>query len=338
MSGVIQPGEREQHSYKPGKTRLLGKVKRCTSKVKTRSLSSFLRRTPSSSDLEDSNKMSRQLASKTQAGKDRSPKGLMSGSPFNRPEVHEISSVHSSDASFRNRSLLSGGHDFPNDKSPSEHEFLPNKTGVSVLNISDPTQVFPDESGLVVPPQDAGDSLQGPSTVTSSTKGDTAAKTNESPRDSTTNIDQSKQDSSSNPNIIIDTSLNVLRDSDAPDQVPTMESSQDSYDQTKDEEGNEPDTIGYKPSDYKNYSWNEEQRVNLHKLHGCDLAFLPLMPSKEGSLDSEIMKIYHRCANAKDRFIREACNVVSYANRHKFFLHHEWYEWDYFNISDSTFS
>ena len=126
MSGVIHSGETELHSNKPGKTRLLGKVKRYTSKVKTRLLSSFSRRTLSSSDSEDSNKMSRQLASKTQLGKDRSPKGLMSGSPFNKPNVHEISSVHSSEASFRTWSLISGRFDPPTNKSPSQHEFLPN--------------------------------------------------------------------------------------------------------------------------------------------------------------------------------------------------------------------
>ena len=120
MSGVIQPGETERHSYKPGKTRLFGKVKRYTSKVKTRLLSSFSRQTLSSSDSEDSNEMSRQIASKTQAGKDRSPKGLMSGSPFNKPDAHEISSVHSSDASFRNRSLLSGRYGTHSDASVSQ--------------------------------------------------------------------------------------------------------------------------------------------------------------------------------------------------------------------------
>ena len=109
--------------------------------------------------------------------------------------------------------------------------------------------------------------------------------------------------------------MNVPRDSNAPDQVPTMESSQDADDQTKDEEENELDTIVHKPSDYKNYSWNEEQRVNCHKLYGCDLAFLPLVPSKEGSLDSEIMKIYHHHANHKDQFIREPCQMVNLANQ-----------------------
>ena len=125
---------------------------------------------------------------------------------------------------IRTRSLLSGGCDLPTNKSPSQHEFLPNavESGLSGLNVSDPTREFQDKSGLIVPPQDTGDLIQGPSTVTSSTKGDTAAKTNESPRDPTTNIDQSKQDSSSSPNIIIDTSLNVPRDSDAPDQVLMM--------------------------------------------------------------------------------------------------------------------
>ena len=143
MSGVIQPGKTELHSNKPGKTRLFGKVKRYTSKVKTKLLSSFSRRGLSGSDSEDSNEMSRQLASKTQAGKDRSPKGLMSGSPFNKPDVHEISSVHSSDASFRTRSLslLSGRHDHSDDKSPSQCKFLPNKveSGLLGLNVSNPT-------------------------------------------------------------------------------------------------------------------------------------------------------------------------------------------------------
>ena len=141
MSGVIQPGETELHSNKPGKTRLLGKVRRYTSKVKTRLLSSFSRQTLLSSDWEDSNKMSRQLASKMQPGKDWSPKGLMSGSPFNKPNVHEILSVHSSEASFRTRSSLSGGFGPLTNESPSEHEFLPNavESGLSGLNVSDPT-------------------------------------------------------------------------------------------------------------------------------------------------------------------------------------------------------
>ena len=94
MSGAIQSGETEIHSNKPGKTKVLGKLKRYTNQVKTKLLSSFSKRTLSSSDSEDSNEMSRQLSSKTPAGKDRSPKGLMSGSPFNQPNVHEISSVH----------------------------------------------------------------------------------------------------------------------------------------------------------------------------------------------------------------------------------------------------
>ena len=127
MSGAIQSGETEIHSNKPGKTKVLGKLKRYTNQVKTKLLSSFSKRTLSSSDSEDSNEMSRQLASKTPAGKDRSPKGLMSGSPFNKPNVHEISSVHSSDASFRARSLLSGRYDTHSDASVSQSNFLPNK-------------------------------------------------------------------------------------------------------------------------------------------------------------------------------------------------------------------
>ena len=126
MSGAIQSGETEMHSNKPGKTKALGTFKRYTNRVKTRLLSSFSRRTLSSSDSEDSNKMSRQLASKTPAGKDRSPKGLMSGRPFNQPNVHEISSVHSSAASFRARSLLSGRCGTRSDASVSQSKFLPN--------------------------------------------------------------------------------------------------------------------------------------------------------------------------------------------------------------------
>ena len=128
--------------------------KRYTNQVKTKLLSSFSKRTLSRSDSEDSNEMSRQLASKTPAGKDRSPKGLMSGSPFNQPIVHEISSVHASDASFRARSLLSGRFSSRNDSSVSQTKFLPNKveSGLSGLNMSDPTREFVDKSGLIVPP------------------------------------------------------------------------------------------------------------------------------------------------------------------------------------------
>ena len=164
------------------------------------------------------NEMSRQLASKTPAGKDRSPKGLMSGSPFNQPNVHEISSVHSSEASFRARSLLSGRIGTPSDASISQSKFLPNmvESGLSGLNMSDPTREFADESGLVVPPQDTCDLLQGPSPVTSPPKGDKIPKTNESQRDSTSSNDQSQQDSS-----IIDTSANVPHDSDVPDKTPS---------------------------------------------------------------------------------------------------------------------
>ena len=334
MSGVIQPGETEPHSNEPGKTRPFGKVKRCTSKVKTKLLSSFSRRTLLSSDSEDSNEMSRQLASKTHAGKDRSPKGLMSGSPFNNRNVHEILSVHSSDASFRTWSSLSGRCDLLTNKSPSQHECLPNKTGVTGLNTSDPTLTFQDESGLIVPPQDTGDSLQGPSTVTSSSKGDTASKTDKSRRDSTSNVDQSQQDSSSSPNIIIDTSSNVPHDSDVHNQVPTSLSNQDSESQTKDEGVNEPDSFIYRP-DYSDYAWDEKTRMHYYKLYGYDLAFLPLIPSEDDALDSEILKTYHLHADRKDIFIREVTLLVNQANKHKHFLCHEWYKWDHFHIEDT---
>ena len=41
MSGAIQSGETEIHSNKPGKTKVLGKLKRYTNQVKTKLLSSF---------------------------------------------------------------------------------------------------------------------------------------------------------------------------------------------------------------------------------------------------------------------------------------------------------
>ena len=152
--------------------------------------------------------MSRQLASaKTQAGKDRSPKGF-SGSPFKLNPNKMSSSVHSSDASFRTRSLLSGRCDPLSDTTCSQQDCLPNavESGLLGLDVTNPTQSFHDRSGSVVPPQNTGDSLGGPATVTSSPKGDTIPKTNQSQRDSSPKTDQSQQDTSSSPNIVLCTS------------------------------------------------------------------------------------------------------------------------------------
>ena len=91
----------------------------------------------------------------------------------------------------------------------------------------------------------------------------------------------------------------------------------------------------FKPSNYSDCSWDEKTRLSCYKQCGHDLAFLPLTPSKEGTLDSELMKIYHRHIDHKDQFICEACQMVNRANRDKHFLCHEWHEWDHVNLEDS---
>ena len=160
----------------------------------TRLRSSLSRQEPLSGNSEDSSEMSSQLASpKTQTARNRSPKGF-SGSPF-KSNLNKISwSVHSSDASFGGQSLISAKHDSLGNTIYSEQDYLPNAVeGTSGLYVTDPTQSFHDRSGLVVPPRNTGDSLGGPATVTSSPKGDTVPKTNQSQRDSSSNIDQSQQ-------------------------------------------------------------------------------------------------------------------------------------------------
>ena len=139
---------------------------------------------------------------------DASGKGSESqGFPF-KSDVNEMSSsVHLSDASFRAKSLISGTLDSLANTTHSDTACFPNAIeGASGIKMMDTTRSFEDESGPVMPPQDTGDSLGGPKTVTSSPKSDTVPKTNQSQRDSSPNIDQSQQDSSSSPNTVVDTS------------------------------------------------------------------------------------------------------------------------------------
>ena len=75
--------------------------------------------------------------------------------------------------------------------------------------------------------------------------------------------------------------------------------------------------------------------MHYYKLCGCDFAFLPLIPSKDDTLDSEILKTYHLHADRKDIFICEVTLLVNQANKHEHFLCHEWYKWDHFHIEDT---
>ena len=194
MSGVIQPDETETHSNQSFQARLRAKAKRYTNKVTTKPRSLLSRRKPSSSDLRESNDMSRQLASsKTHAGRDRNPKGLSEGT-F-KLNINKMSlSVHSSDASFRNRSLMSGRNDLLGNTTHSDHRFFPNAIeGASGIKMIDTAQSFHDESGLVVPPKGTSDSLEGPKTPTSPSGSDTSPGSNQSRRDSDPKTDSSSK-------------------------------------------------------------------------------------------------------------------------------------------------
>ena len=137
----------------------------------------------------------------------------------------------------------------------------------------DTTQSFHDESGLVVPPKGTSDSLEGPETTLSPSRSDMSPEPNQSRRDSdpktdpSLKTDQSQQDSSSSPNIVHDTSENVPHDSNAPNQVPAAQSSQDSEDQTKDEGVDEQKRFMLKIKDCSWHLWDRDER-----LYSCEIA------------------------------------------------------------------
>ena len=121
-----------------------------------------------------------------------------------------------------------------------------------------PTQSFHNPTGAIVPLEGTGDSLGGPTTVTSPPKSDTTPKTNQSQHDTAPKTDQSQQsqqDSSLSPNIVPDASGNVASDSNVPDQVPDAQSNQDSNDQTKDDGDHDGDPTPLKIGNHGDHSW-----------------------------------------------------------------------------------
>ena len=170
--------------------------------------------------------------------------------------------------------------------------------------------------------------------MTSPPKSDMTPKTNQSQRDSTLKTDQSQQDSSLSPNIVPDASGNVTQDSDVPEQVPDAQSNQDSNNQTKDDGDHDHDRTLIRIGDCSDYSWDAKKRQCYCEQCGCDLFFLPQVLSEEGSLDTGIMKSYHRLARHKDKFVHKTMNMIEFANRNNLPLCHKWCRWECFDPKD----